>query len=121
MKNRRRAFRISQAEALDILRQKSKSGRPVAAHSFVTRIAIALDCDLAKLCQICEEDPVAFLETLTASRGELIEVNVDPMWRKLQDYVDIRLAACLAIRQELERKLALDAKKQLAHRLRQET
>ena len=84
------------------------------------RIARALDVDLARLCEICEDDPVAFLELLTGSKGELVEYDVDPMWRKLEDYVNERIALCLAVRMELEAKMRADRKKQLFNRLRQE-
>jgi hypothetical protein len=106
-------------EAYEILKQRSKRGRPVAADSFVTRVARALDVDLAKLCDICEEDPVQFLETLTGSKGELVEFDVDPMWHKLYAYVGERIAQALAIRQELDAKMAKDRQKQNYERLRQ--
>lgn len=110
---------MTNPEAYAILKQRSRKGRPVAGDSFVTRIARALDVDLAKLCDICEEEPAAFLETLAGSKGELIEFDVDPLWHKLYDYVNERIAQALAIRQELDAKMAKDRQKQLHQRLRQ--
>lgn len=118
-KNQQRAKRLSFAEATLILKTRSRKGRPTASDSFITRIAAALDVDLARLCEICREDPVDFLELLKGSKGELIEFDVDPMWHKLYDYVSERIAQALAIRQELDAKMAADRKKQLHQRLRQ--
>lgn len=121
MKNQRRARRLTLDEATLILKQKSKRGKPAAAHSFVTRIAMALDVDLARLAQICDNDPIEFLDAITASRGELIEFDVDPMWRKLYDHVSNQIAQLIAIRMELDAKMAQDRQKELHERLRQET
>jgi hypothetical protein len=110
---------MTNQQALEILKQKSKKGRPVAGDSFVTRIARALDVDLAKLCEICDEEPAQFLDALVAAKGELVEFDVDPMWHKLYAYIGERIAQSLAIRQELDAKMAKDRQQQTYQRLRQ--
>lgn len=84
---------------------------------FFKRVCTALDIPvdmLVKRLNVTKRE-LATLES--AERHHLAPVYSDPMWPTLYDYVSKRLGALLAVREELNRKLANDRRKVLARRL----
>jgi hypothetical protein len=61
------------------------------------------------------------LTRYNVARNELAQVDHDPFWITLAEYVDKRMGEVLSVREELQRKLAADRKARLAERLRVET
>lgn len=85
--------------------------------TFVGRICAAVGkprADLAKLLGVKESDLARLAKT---ERKELAGMDEDPMWTRLAEYVDKRIGLLLAVREELNRKLAEDRQKKLARRI----
>lgn len=53
-----------------------------------------------------------------AARRELAQIDHDPFWITLAEYVDKRVGEMVSVREELQRKLNADRKARLAQRLR---
>ena len=78
---------------------------------FVQRILDACDMDIIYAAHICGVLPKDISAMIKGRRGQLAHVDQDAVLRALFKYVNARLAGLMAVRDELERKLALDLKK----------
>jgi len=88
------------------------------APGFLERVLDALDEDevaLAARLGIRVRE-IRKLETL--DRGTHIELNRDIIWTILSDHVDERIGKLISIREEMNRKLSGDRKRQITQRLR---
>ena len=100
--------------------QKSAKRMTAGGHSvhFMQRVIEALDVLPSELAEKLDVDLGDVLALWTGSRGKLVALDQDEVWVKLAEYVDKRIAACLSVREELQRKLNLDRTARAAERQR---
>lgn len=86
----------------------------------ITRIAASLGMTVRMMAWHIGESPDELEKLARAWPGQVVAVNRDVMWAKLDALVSERLAGLMAIRQEMSRKLAKDRERQLSARIRVE-
>ncbi len=104
---------------LQRLHRIDRSGPISADDPFILRIVKALDIDFPRLAEICEISYHDIEELLDAKRTKVSKFDTDPMWNKLDDYVRLRLALTMAVKQDLDAKMQDDRSRRVAQRLRE--
>lgn len=89
----------------------TKNHPPALKNSFLMMICQALDMTPYELARRIAVHPDEIAGLIKGRAGELIEIDVDPVWHAIADYVDRHIAGCLAVREELNRKLQRDRQK----------
>jgi hypothetical protein len=79
---------------------------------FMTRIQLALDMTPTQLANALEV-PVWDVLDRDGPRANTSSSVTDPFWNTLKQYVDARISGCLAIKDELDRKLRVDQREHL--------
>jgi len=85
---------------------------PRSDDDFMTRIQLALDMTPRQLANTLEL-PYRDVIDRVGPRSVMSSSVTDPFWQTLLDYVNSKLAGCLAVKDELERKLRLDQREHI--------
>lgn len=82
---------------------------PAFADDYILRVLDALDMTPPALAAKLDLDK-ADLYSRYGSRANASEWHIDPFWQILSDYLNMRLAGIIAVKDELDRKQRLDAR-----------
>lgn len=114
-------------------KQKKKRGDPPSATpsrtetpgkgkpervEFLARIINALDMPVEDAAKLFGVTPLQMAHLMKKPRGSLPNIDRDEMWAKIIQLVNDKIAQCMAIREELNRKLYADTQRRAAERLR---
>lgn len=85
---------------------------------FLARIVNTLDMPVEDAAKLFGVTPLQLKHLMKKSRGSLPNIDHDEMWAKIIQLVNDKIAQCMAIREELNRKLYADTQRRAAERLR---
>lgn len=102
----------------------SPTGNParvaISDRSFFGRVLDALALTEAELVVLLQLAPHEIDALRSVRRGLIVPVDDDEMWSRILQFVNARIGALFAVREELTRKLAADRRERLARRLETE-
>lgn len=84
---------------------------------FLTRIQVALELTPKQLANVLDI-PLREVLDRHGPRGSLSEIDTDPFWLALSEYVDRKIGAYIGIREELQRKQRIERRQRAERRLR---
>jgi hypothetical protein len=87
---------------------------------FLVRLAQCLNVTVYELAHIADVEAVDLIRAMRAPKNMLVPYHLDPMYENIRKYVDEQIGLLISVRHELNRKLADDAKRRLAQRMRVE-
>ena len=84
---------------------------------FLTRLQVALELTPRQLAKALD---IPFRDVLDrhGKRGSLSEVDADPFWILLSQYVDRKIGEYIGVREELQRKLSVERRRRAEQRRR---